>query len=634
MFSLITIIGGGGQTGQLFIKEIASKVKNVRIEAVVRQGKRDKLTRLFPNSVTISSDIRISLRRKPDVIILATPNPTEEVLKIIAEEVKKPVIVVLPQNGVNVVPTAEKIFKERKISNIYLVRASLFTTVSLSSDGKAVYNADKLRIALSPVSDGDNLQEADSYKPHPTLLPRSGRGQALKGEGKKVSELFEKAGFEVALFDNYKSMEMTKLIVNGLGSTAAITGFALKETFEDEQLFELEMRALKDRLTIMKAENIPFAKIPWSNIRLVPAARIIPTKILKKVKGIIAEFITKGRENISPAAARKITQGRTTELAYYHKPFLDLGRLHSLRSPVDETIFEIITEHERGIINLASLTKEKRKDILFKAYKINLQKSYISRDPFKTSIIEKLLIFFSQELVVTGIENLEIVRENLKRNKSVVLLANHLSHADHPTLAIALRRNGFNDLAERLTFVAGMRFKDEFIAKIFNDAYARISVSTPTSSPQTDEENRESQRINLKGFFEASRLLNKGNLLVIYPEGTRSRGGKLLKAIPTVTRYLENPNIGVILPVAIQGTKDLLPAGKKIMRFRKTKISFGKPILPTHLFNGILEGLTQDKRNKYKGDKKIRDEINEKIMDLIMQKISNLLPEEQRGVYK
>jgi 1-acyl-sn-glycerol-3-phosphate acyltransferase len=159
-------------------------------------------------------------------------------------------------------------------------------------------------------------------------------------------------------------------------------------------------------------------------------------------------------------------------------------------------------------------------------------------------------------------------------------------------------------------------------------------VSTPTTAPQTEKENRESQIINLKGFFEASRLMNKGSLLVIYPEGTRSRDGKLLKAIPAVARYLENPNVGAILPVGIQGTGDLLPVGKKIIRFKKTKISFGKPIFPAHLINDILGELPADKRNNYKRDKKIRDEINEKIMGFVMIKISQLLPEEQRGVYR
>jgi 1-acyl-sn-glycerol-3-phosphate acyltransferase len=481
--------------------------------------------------------------------------------------------------------------------------------VSLSKEGKAVYKQNKLRITLSPVV--DDRKSASNLK-----------------------DFFEKAGFKVVVFDNYKSMEWTKLIVNGLGSTAAITGLTPKETFRDERLFELEVKALKDRLTIMNAAGIPFAHIPWQHISLLPILKNMPTPALKRGRTVFAELIASGRANTMPSAARKIMEGKRTELDYYHKPFMDLGQLHGLRSPVDEAILEIITEHEKGVISLGYLTKEAKKDLLLKAYNAILQKPYICRDPFKTSIVEGLSQFFSKKLTVSGIDNLQIVRENLSKGKSVVLLANHLSHADHPTLGRAMRQNGFADLADRLTFVAGMRLKDEFLAKIFNNAYARILVSTPTTAPQTEKENRESQIINLKGFFEASRLMNKGSLLVIYPEGTRSRDGKLLKAIPAVARYLENPNVGAILPVGIQGTGDLLPVGKKIIRFKKTKISFGKPIFPAHLINDILGELPADKRNNYKRDKKIRDEINEKIMGFVMIKISQLLPEEQRGVYR
>jgi ketopantoate reductase len=359
MLSSISIIGAAGQTGQLFVKEIAGKIKNIRIDAVVRSSQKSELIKRFPDSVNVVSDLRVSLKNKPEVIILATPNPTTEVLEIIAEEVKKPTTIVLPQNGVSVVPEAQRIFKKKNLSYIYLVRASLFTTVSLSKDGNAVYNPDKLRIALAPVQD----------------FPIEINALSLKS-------FFEKAGFRVSIFDNYRSMELTKLIVNGLGSTAAITGFTSRDTFNDERLFELEMRALKDRMTIMRAEGFQFAKIPWKNIWLLPTLSMMPISFLRRGQGLIAEFIARGRENTSPGAARKIMEGRATELSYYHKPFLELGKLHGLTSPVDEAILEVIREHERGIINLSSLIKEQRRDILLKAYETSFQKPYVCNNFF------------------------------------------------------------------------------------------------------------------------------------------------------------------------------------------------------------------------------------------------------------
>lgn len=610
MFSSITVIGAAGQTGQLFIEEISKKIKDTCIEAVVKENQKSKFLHFYPPTVHITSDIKNSVEKQSELIILATPNPIDEILETIAAETKNNATILLPQNGVQAAQTAQKILDKKKKHEVNLIRASLFTTVSIDKEGKAKYKANKLRIALSPIS------------------------VQAKKKLEDLAELFKKAGFNVEILDNYKSMEWTKLLVNTLGSTASITGLTIKETFLDKQLFQLEMRALKDRLTIIKAAGIPFAPITWQHIQLLKMAENIPLFILRSCRFIIANLIIKGRENIQPAALRKIMQGKNTELNYYHKPFMDLGQRHGLNSPVDETIIEIIKEHEIKKINLSTMTNEAKKDLLLKTFARILEKPYFRRDLLITSIVELICKVFSKNLSVMGEKNLQLVRNNLQAGKSVIILANHLSHSDHPTLARAFREKGFPDLAERLVFVAGMRFKDEFIAKIFNNAYARTLVATPTSQPQTEEEKRVSQMINLKGFFEVSRLLNKGNLLVIYPEGTRSRDGKLLTPIAAVARYLENPNLGVILPAGIEGTNNLLPVGKLIPRFKPTKVTFGEPITPIELANNALNDLSTDKKNDYKIDKKFRDKKNEKIMNAIMEKIAMLLPNEQRGVYK
>ena len=255
------------------------------------------------------------------------------------------------------------------------------------------------------------------------------------------------------------------------------------------------------------------------------------------------------------------------------------------------------------------------------------------RDPNITFIAENLIKIFSRKLTVSGIENLQKARESLNNGKSVILLANHSSHADHTILARSLRQNGFPDLAERIIFISGMKVKNEFLGRIFNDTYSRILVSTPSSEPQTDEENRNSQLINLKGLLGITRLLNQGNLLVFYAEGTRSRDKKLQKAISSVARYFENPNIQYLIPVGMQRTADLLPIGSMIPRFTNPKVAFGEPISPNELFNKIHKNLPHDLKNCEKQDIEARTKINEKTMDYLMKKIALLLPPELRGYY-
>jgi 1-acyl-sn-glycerol-3-phosphate acyltransferase/ketopantoate reductase len=601
IFKSVLVIGGTGQTGQLFVNSLASNPNIGSLYVFIRKQSKKYFGGL--EKVSIFSDLEEVLKKLPEVIILSTPNPTEEILGSIAKYVKNSPVIILPQNGVDVVPCALRVFKNTRIKTKNLIRASLFTTVGMGRDGMAEYDDGKLRIALASVD--------------------LNSGQSLEG----VDEMFRESGFKTRLFESYESMEWTKLITNLLGSTAAITGLSIKDTFQNKELFELEIRALKSRLEIMGAANIPFAAIPWQKISLLSKAGLLPEKFLRYFRFQISDLIAQGRNNNPPAAARKISEGKPTEIMFYHRPVIELGFRHGLRSPVDEAIFEIISEHEKGVINLASLTTRERKDLLIEKYKKFMEKPFVQRKPLATSVVNRIVDFFCREFEVAGVENFASIRESIDKGKSVILVPNHASHADHPLIVKALRKNGFEDLAERIVFVAGMKVRDELMGKIFHNAYARVLVSTPSSGLRTDEENRKSQSINLKGFLEINRLLNSSCLLVLYAEGTRSRENKLLKAIPSVARYFENPNIEAIHPVAIEGSVSLLPVGSMVPRYGRAKVTVGEPLKPKELFKKAEEGLPTGM------GKDIRNKMNEIVIDTVMKKLAHFLPKKQRGYY-
>lgn len=606
IFGSCLVVGAGGQIGQLFLENISSRVRDIKLEAVERQEQKGILTHRFKDSATISTDLKESLKKNFDVVIVAVPLVATGVFDVIAENINRNATLIFPQNGVAIVPIILRLFNKK---NVNLIRSSLFTSVSLNKEREAVYNHDKLRISFAPIN------------------------EVPKEIMEKAKVLFASSGFKVKLFDDYKSMEWTKLITNGIGSTAAITGFTPRETFNDKKLFALETEALKTRLTIMNEAGISFVNIPWQNISLIPLIKNLPVSLLSAGQSLIAELIVKGRRNEQPAAARKIAKGQPTEIKYYHQPFIELGRLFGLRSHVDEAICEIISEHERGNIDLATLTREEKRNMLLETYQKQLERPLISRNPLMTSIVSGLIDFFVKKIDFSGKENADEVRRSLARGKSVIFIANHLSHSDHAVLVKALKINGFADIAERLIFVAGMLFKNEFIAKYLSDAYARIIISTPSSLPVSEEENRKAQLVNLRGFREANRLLNQGNILVIYAEGTRSRKGALQKAIAAVALYFENENVEYVVPIAIQGTAEILPVGKTVPQFGNARINFGKPIRPAALIKEALKGLAENEKSGYRRDKKIRDGVYQKEVDWVMRKIAGFLPEDRKGYY-
>lgn len=120
---------------------------------------------------------------------------------------------------------------------------------------------------------------------------------------------------------------------------------------------------------------------------------------------------------------------------------------------------------------------------------------------------------------------------------------------------------------------------------------------------------------DLPALREIMGRMKEGQVLVIAPEGTRSRTGALIEGKPGVS-YLAAKAGYPILPVAITGTEDKVILGN-LKRFRRSFItvtggpSFRLPPLPSQARDAVLVQFT----------------------DEIMCRIGALLPERYRGVY-
>jgi 1-acyl-sn-glycerol-3-phosphate acyltransferase len=122
---------------------------------------------------------------------------------------------------------------------------------------------------------------------------------------------------------------------------------------------------------------------------------------------------------------------------------------------------------------------------------------------------------------------------------------------------------------------------------------------------------------DLKAIREVIARMKNGEVLVITPEGTRSKVGHLIEGKPGVS-YLAAKMGFPLLPVGISGTFDPIFFGQ-LKRLRRPKISlnigpvFSLPPLPSES-QGREKALIKD-------------------TDEIMCQIASLLPEENRGVY-
>jgi 1-acyl-sn-glycerol-3-phosphate acyltransferase len=184
--------------------------------------------------------------------------------------------------------------------------------------------------------------------------------------------------------------------------------------------------------------------------------------------------------------------------------------------------------------------------------------------------------------------------ENLPKDTSFVIATNHLGFLDVPIAFYALDRwDMFVVIGEKWRDVSLFRWVGKHFNFIFIDRF----------NP------------DIKALRTIISLMEKNNILVIAPEGTRSRTGALIEAKPGVS-YLATKLKRPIIPVAITGTEDenLLGNLKKLRRSHITVgagPSFTLPPLP----------------------RENRDETLKQYTDEIMCHIAALLPEKYRGVY-
>jgi 1-acyl-sn-glycerol-3-phosphate acyltransferase len=184
--------------------------------------------------------------------------------------------------------------------------------------------------------------------------------------------------------------------------------------------------------------------------------------------------------------------------------------------------------------------------------------------------------------------------EHLPKGSSFVIATNHLGIVDVPIAFYALDRwDMFVVIGEKWRDVGLFRWIGKHFNFIFIDRF----------NP------------DIKALRTIISLMEKNNILVIAPEGTRSRTGALIEAKPGVS-YLATKLKRPIVPVAITGTEDKTILGnlKKLRRSHITLTAgpvFTLPPLP----------------------RENRDEVLKNYTDEIMCHIAALLPETYRGVY-
>ncbi|MFJ3334304.1 lysophospholipid acyltransferase family protein [Streptomyces sp. NPDC086766] len=152
--------------------------------------------------------------------------------------------------------------------------------------------------------------------------------------------------------------------------------------------------------------------------------------------------------------------------------------------------------------------------------------------------------------------------EHVPASGPAIVAGNHLSFSDHFLMPAILKR--------RITFLAKAEyFTGPGIKGRLTAAFFRSAGQIPV-----DRSGKEAGQAAIR---EGLGVLGKGELLGIYPEGTRSHDGRLYKGKVGVAVMALKARVPVV-PCAMIGTFEAQPPGKKIPHIRPVAIRFGEPL--------------------------------------------------------
>src|SRR3954451_20043833 len=154
---------------------------------------------------------------------------------------------------------------------------------------------------------------------------------------------------------------------------------------------------------------------------------------------------------------------------------------------------------------------------------------------------------------------------NVPKRGPALLACNHTSYLDWLLLPLVVRTRRISFLAKMEYFTRrGLRGRGQ---AYFFSATGQVPVD------------RAGAHASQAALMTATRLLREGRLVGVFPEGTRTRDGRLNRGRTGVARMAAATGVTVI-PCATVGTFEIAPPGTRVPHPKKIKVRFGSPMPP------------------------------------------------------
>lgn len=193
-----------------------------------------------------------------------------------------------------------------------------------------------------------------------------------------------------------------------------------------------------------------------------------------------------------------------------------------------------------------------------------------SQETAEAPVVSSGYLYWVTKVVLTGPltvafrPRIEGVR-HVPASGPALIACNHTSYMDWLLLPLVVRRRRISFLAKMEYFTRpGVRGRGQ---AYFFSATGQVPVD------------RAGAQASQGALLTAARLLREGRLVGVFPEGTRTRDGRLNRGRTGVARMAAQTGAPVI-PAATVGTFAICPPGAKVPRPKKVAVRFGAPMPP------------------------------------------------------
>ncbi|MGM0509147.1 MAG: lysophospholipid acyltransferase family protein [Fusobacteriota bacterium] len=168
------------------------------------------------------------------------------------------------------------------------------------------------------------------------------------------------------------------------------------------------------------------------------------------------------------------------------------------------------------------------------------------------------------------------------KNKPIVVIANHQSNVDIPLLMGYFPRH--------ISFVAKKEMETWPIMGMWMKRLHCIFLD------------RKNRRAAMQSIKKGINQIKNGDSVVIFPEGTRSKTGKIGNFKKGSFKLATEPGVHIV-PVTIDGTIDVMGKGEKKISSSKINMIIHKPIDTSQMERGEKKELAEKVREIIKKDK-------------------------------